>query len=281
MSKNPKYLSLTFLMKGHDHDIWQALLSEWPFESFQDEDDHVIGYIQDHDITSSLLEFISENKGIHFDDYELEPVPDKNWNEVWESSFNPVAVNDYCFIRAEFHKPRKMKFKHVITISPKMAFGTGHHATTYMMIQAMSEIDFKGKKVLDYGCGTGILSVLAAKEGAAKVTGVDIQPEAVENSHEHAEMNGVAPVCEFYLGGLEKVNGDTYDVILANINRNVIIESLPDLKKRLKPEGYLLVSGIMFDDVEIINDHLTAAGMQIEKKNEKDQWVQIKAVNNN
>ena len=277
MSKNPKYLSLTFAMRGHDHEIWQALLSDWPFESFQDEDDRIIGYIQDHDITSGLLEFISENKGIHFDDYELGRVPDKNWNEVWESSFNPVAVDDYCYIRAEFHKPVEKKFTHVITISPKMAFGTGHHATTYMMIQAMSEIDFKGKKVLDFGCGTGILSVLAAKEGAAKVTGVDIQPEAIENSFEHAEINGVTSACEFYLGGLEKTATETYDVILANINRNVIIESLPELKKKLKPDGYLLISGIMFDDVAIIKDHLKAVGMQSNWEKEKDQWVQITA----
>lgn len=268
-------------MKEQDHEIWQALLSEWPFESFQDEKDRIIGYIQDHDITSALLEFISENKGIHFEDYELDQVPDKNWNEVWESSFNPVAVDDYCFIRAEFHKPVQKKFKHVITISPKMAFGTGHHATTYMMIRAMSDIDFNGMNVLDFGCGTGILSVLAAKEGAAKVTGVDIQPEAIENSYEHAEINGVASVCAFYLGGLEKTDDEIYDVILANINRNVIIESLPELKKKLNPDGHLLISGIMFDDVEIIKDHLVAADMQIEKKKEKDQWVQINAVNNN
>lgn len=270
---NLQYLALTFEMGKHDHEIWQALLSEWPFESFHDEGDKIIGYIQDHDITSGLLDFISTNEGKYFSDFELEQVPDKNWNEVWESSFNPVAVDDFCYIRAEFHKPVTEKFKHVITISPKMAFGTGHHATTFMMIRAMSKIDFKGKSVLDFGCGTGILAILAAKEGASKVTGVDIQPEAIENSYEHADMNGVAEVCEFYLGGLEKASSDKFDVILANINRNVILENLPDLAKLLVKNGYLLISGIMFDDEAMIREALQKENIKVLHKDEKDQWV--------
>jgi len=270
---NLQYLALTFEMGNYDHEIWQALLSEWPFESFQDEGDKIIGYIQDHDITSGLLDFISTNKGKYFSDYELEQVPDKNWNEVWESSFNPVAVDDYCFIRAEFHKPVTEKFKHVITISPKMAFGTGHHATTFMMIRAMSQIDFNAKSVLDFGCGTGILAILAAKEGASKVTGVDIQPEAIENSYEHAAMNGVSEVCEFYLGGLEKAGTKKYDVILANINRNVILENLPSLSLLLIDGGSLLISGIMFDDEKIISDALNTENIKVFHKEEKDQWV--------
>src|SRR5688572_10883047 len=273
MKMNLQYLALTFEMGDHDHEIWQALLSEWPFESFHDEGNIITGYIQDHDITSSLLDFISKNKNIYFIDYELAQVPDKNWNEVWESSFNPVAVDDYCYIRAEFHAPVNDKFKHVITISPKMAFGTGHHATTYMMIRAMSEVDFKEKYVLDFGCGTGILSILAAKEGANKVVGVDIQPEAIENSDEHAEINGVSAACEFYLGRLEKAGTSKYDVILANINRNVILESLPDVTDLLNANGVLLISGIMFDDVEVIMEALKKENMRVLNSSEKDQWV--------
>jgi ribosomal protein L11 methyltransferase len=275
---NLQYLALTFEMGHHDHEIWQALLSEWPFESFHDEGDEIVGYIQDHDITSGLLDFISTNKGQYFSDYHLEQVPDKNWNEVWESSFNPVAVDDYCYIRAEFHKPVIEKYKHVITISPKMAFGTGHHATTYMMIRAMSQIDFQGKSVLDFGCGTGILAILAAKEGAAKVIGVDIQPEAIENSYEHAEMNGIAEVCDFYLGGLEKAGDEKYDVILANINRNVILENLPALANLIVEKGNLLISGIMFDDEAMIREALNKENFIVLHKEDKDQWVCIKTV---
>ena len=272
-----KYLAITFDMKNHDHEIWMAMLGEWPFESFHEEEDKIIGYIQDHDITENLMDFISNHMESRFIDFELTQVDDKNWNEVWESSFNPVAVDDYCYIRAEFHKPDQQNFKHVITISPKMAFGTGHHATTYMMLQAMSGIDFKVKKVLDYGCGTGILAIVAAKEGAVEVIGVDIQPEAIENSVEHAAMNGVSDRCKFILGGLEHAVDKAYDVILANINRNVIIESLSQLTNLLSPKGLLLISGIMFDDVEIIGQALSKIDFEITTRNEKDQWVQFTA----
>ncbi len=274
---NPEYLALTFEMGNHNNEIWLALLSEWPFESFHEEDNVITGYIQLHDITEEMVRFISKHEGISFDEYDLTKVPDKNWNEVWESSFNPVTVDDFCYIRAEFHHPIEKKFKHVVTISPKMAFGTGHHATTFMMIQAMAEFDFNSKKVFDFGCGTGILSVLAALEGASNVIGVDIQPEAIENSDEHALMNGVGDQCHFYLGGIEKVNTEMYDIILANINRNVIKENLSELVSLLHPNGNLLISGIMFDDVEMIKAALENEKVNIINSREKDQWVQLSA----
>ncbi|MDQ3017099.1 MAG: 50S ribosomal protein L11 methyltransferase [Bacteroidota bacterium] len=276
--QKPEYLSITFDMGVHHKEIWLAMLSDFPFEAFQEEEKQIIGYILQHDFLHSLVEFISENQGIRFDDYHLDRVPDKNWNEVWESSFNPVAVDDYCYIRAVFH-PVEANFKHGITISPKMAFGTGHHATTYMMLQAMSHIDFKNKMVLDFGCGTSILGIVAAKEGARKIIGVDIQPEAIENSAEHAELNGVSEVCEFLMGGLEITPPGPYEVILANINRNVIIPSLPALKGMLTPGGLLLISGIMFDDEEVVTQPLKKEGLSIQSKNQKDNWLQLTVSN--
>lgn len=275
---NPEYLALKFEMGNHNSEIWLALLSEWPFESFHEEDQLITGYILLHDITEPMVRFISKHEGVSFDEYDLTKVPDKNWNEVWESSFNPVAVDDFCYIRAEFHHASEKNFKHVVTISPKMAFGTGHHATTYMMIQAMAQLDFKGKKVFDFGCGTGILSVVAALEGASKVIGVDIQPEAIENSDEHALMNGVGDQCLFYLGGIDKANAEKYDIILANINRNVIIEYLSELVSLLQPNGCILISGIMFDDVDLITKALQNEKYKIIESRERDQWVQLTAV---
>jgi ribosomal protein L11 methyltransferase len=197
-----------------------------------------------------------------------------------KAHFNPVAIEDYCFIKAEFHPSPEKKYKHVVKIAPRMAFGTGHHATTYMMIQAISKLDIKGKKVFDFGCGTGILSVVAALEGASSVIGVDIQPEAIENSVEHTIMNGVQEQCHFYLGGIEKAGNEIYDIILANINRNVIIENLSKLLQLLHPKGILLISGIMFDDVDIITKGLAKENIRIVEKRERDQWVQLTAVQN-
>ncbi len=275
MTMNPEYFAIRFDMGDHDKEVWQALLSEWPFESFHEEEKTITGYIQRHDILEDMMHFIDEHKGVHFMDYDLSQVEDKNWNAVWESSFNPVAVDKYCYIRAEFHEQGEKEYKHIVTISPKMAFGTGHHATTFMMLQAMEKLDFVNKRVLDFGCGTGILAIVAAMEGAATVIGVDIQPEAVENSFEHAIINGVEPQCHFELGGLDKAGTEPYDIVLANINRNVILDHLAGLKSLLNPDGHILFSGIMFDDVEIVKTTLIKLGFQITEHHEKDQWAQL------
>jgi ribosomal protein L11 methyltransferase len=272
---DPEYFSLIFNTKGHDNEIWMAMLSEWPFESFHEEGDTITAYILRHDITENLLRAVSENQGVRFNEFEMEPVPHQNWNAVWESSFNPVAVDDYCYIRAEFHTGTGDKFKHDIVIAPRMAFGTGHHATTFMMLQAMSKIDFRGKRVLDFGCGTGILSVVAAKEKAVSVTGVDIQPESPENSIEHARLNNVTERCEFLLGGLELAGNGPYDIILANINVTVISAHFEKMKAMLSPGGYILLSGIMTYDRDYMEKNIPFAPLEIIGVNEKNDWMQI------
>lgn len=272
---NPEYFSITFDTNGYDHEITMAILGEWPFESFHEEDTQIIGYILKHDITQELLEQINSYKGTYFNDYEMDLVPHQNWNAVWESSFNPVAVDDFCYIRAAFHPGNTEGYRHEIIISPKMAFGTGHHATTYMMLQAMSKIDFAGKSVLDFGCGTGILSVVAAKEGAAEVIGVDIQPEAKENSYEHALLNYVEDVCTFHEGGLELAEDKHYDIILANINVSVIAAHFERIKEILKPGGYLLLSGIMIYDRAYMEEHISFPPLKALSTLERNEWIQI------
>lgn len=200
----PQFYAVRFDTTGKDQDIWMALLSEWPFESFHQENDVLTAYIEDEAWTKELEDYVDGQTGMWFNSFKLSIVPYQNWNEIWESSFNPVAVDQYCYIRAQFHDPAPKGYKHEMVIAPKMAFGTGHHATTYMMLQAMSKIEFTGKSVLDYGCGTGILSVVAAMEGAREVTGIDIQPEALDNSLEHAVINHVESVCHFYMEDLKK-----------------------------------------------------------------------------
>lgn len=272
---NPEYFAMTFDTEGYNNEIWMAILSEWPFESFHEDGPKIIAYILKHDITQDLLEAVNENKGIRFEEYEMEPVPDQNWNAVWESSFNPVAVDDYCYIRAAFHEGHQRGFKHEIIIAPRMAFGTGHHATTFMMLQAMATIDFKGKRVLDFGCGTGILAVVAAKEGAQQVIGVDIQPESPENSVEHARLNAVMDVCDFRLGGLEVADTGKYDIILANINVTIIAKHFEELKEMLAPEGYILLSGIMIYDKAYMEENISFPPLEVIGQREKNDWIQI------
>lgn len=267
----PEYIAVHFTFDDQDPEIWMALLSEWPFESFHQEESLITGYIQDHDITSDLMQFIEKNKDKYYQDFNLEKVEDRNWNTVWESSFNPVIVDDKFYIRADFHAHVE-NFKHVITIAPKMAFGTGHHATTFMMLQTLADIDLRNKTVLDFGCGTGILSVAAALEGATKITGIDIQTEAVENSIEHAKMNHVSDVCHFLLGDLDVLTENKYDVIFANISRQVIIDNILILDQLLPDRGELLISGIMFDDVEVISLSLSKTNLRVINKKSKDQW---------
>lgn len=272
---NPEYFSMTFNTEGFDNEIWMAMLGEHPFESFHEEEDQIIAYILKHDITQDLLEAIDAAQGTRFQDYHMDMVPHQNWNEVWESSFNPVPIDDYCYIRAGFHTGVQEGFKHEIIIAPRMAFGTGHHATTYMMIKAMSGIDFQGKDVFDFGCGTGILSVLAAKEGAAKVVGVDIQPESKENSYEHAALNYVTEVCHFHEGGIELAGDDHFDIILANINVSVIQKYFEQLKSMLNPGGYILLSGIMVYDQEQVDKNISFPPLEMLAKNQRHDWLQI------
>ena len=270
-----RYKAIVFNTAGDKAEILMALLSEWPFESFFEEKDKVTAYIPATEISTELLSFIDSLSDQYFHAYESIEIEDKNWNEVWESSFDPVAIDKDWYIYASFHQPPDESFKHAIQIAPRMAFGTGHHATTYMMLQAMASLDFKGKQVLDYGCGTGILSVAAAKSGAAEITGVDIQPESVENSEEHMAINKITIPYTFLHGGLELVSQHTYDIILANINLSVIEEHLEQLKAMLRPGGYLLLSGIMIYDKVNMSNRLHFAPLQILDQRERGEWIQI------
>lgn len=272
---NPEYFSLTFSTEGYDNEVLMALLGEYPFESFHEDGNTVLAYVLKHDITKDLLEAVENAEGKWFETFTMDLVQNKNWNAVWESSFNPVSINTYCYIRAKFHTAPKGAYKHEIIIAPKMAFGTGHHATTFMMIEAMSKIDFEEKSVFDFGCGTGILSVLAAKEGASTVVGVDIQAESIENSNEHAESNKVSNQCVFHKGGLELVRNEKFDIILANINDSVIQKHFDDLKQMLQPGGTILLSGIMIYDIEELESNISISPLKIVERKERNEWVQI------
>ena len=225
----------------------------------------------DDDFEQSKTEFLAVVDRFNIE-YKEEVVKAQNWNAVWESSFQPIFVSDYAQIRASFHEP-KSNYKHDLLIDPQMSFGTGHHATTYMMVDMMSSLDFNGKEVMDYGCGTGILAILAAKEGAEKVLAFDIEENAYENSLSNVGINNVENVTVFQ-GILDQVESNmVFDHILANINRNVILDSLEKLATHLVKGGQLLISGILEKDVELIVEKATEAGFEPVKMNTREGWV--------
>ncbi|GAB4494792.1 MAG: 50S ribosomal protein L11 methyltransferase [Saprospiraceae bacterium] len=252
-------------------EILVAYLSEAPFDTFEEAEGGLHAYLPAHaGQTEAERQLLNLQKQFDFT-WDKTFIPSQNWNEIWESNFPPVVVNDFCAVRADFHEPIR-GVKHELVINPKMAFGTGHHETTWQCIAAMEHLPMAGKKILDFGCGTGVLAILASKLGAAKVEAVDIEEESYRNTLENSEVNGVKNVTA-RCGTLSAVQGRDFDGILANINRNVILESLPDLAGLLKPGGWLLVSGILLQDEDIVTEAAAKAGFAKKKKTERGNWL--------
>ena len=231
----------------------------------------------------SLIAYFPEN---NFDSYEINQlllgymhtittIEDRNWNQLWESNFQPVIIENFCAIRADFHEPVN-NMAHEIIITPKMSFGTGHHATTYMMVQQMKDIDFTDKTVFDFGTGTGILAILAEKLGAAYVWGIDVDEWSINNAKENIEKNNCTAV-EVELS--TNIPSKQFDIILANINRNVILHYLPELKKSLSENGCLLLSGLLTTDEKDIVTACTENNLDMIKLIEKNNWISLLFVN--
>lgn len=248
-----------------------AVISDIDFDSFTESETGIEAYIPER-LHTTDTEQLMQQKAEQFNfKFEKKFIPYKNWNAVWESNFEPIEVDDFVYIHADFH-PKKEGFEHSILIQPKMAFGTGHHETTYMMMQIMRSLDFKNKSVFDYGCGTGILAILAAMRGANDLDAVDIELPSYENTIENAEINTVTGIQAFH-GILEDVPQRTYDIILANINRNVIIPSLPELYKRLETNGNLLISGFIKEDENLMEEKATENKFIVVRTERRGNWI--------
>jgi ribosomal protein L11 methyltransferase len=266
------YLKLTIVAEDISvNDILVARLAAYEFNGFVEEDENLVAYINEADFTSELEADLTALTTQYNLKIKRAIVEDQNWNAKWESDYAPVLVDAFCAVRATFHEPITT-VKHEIIVTPKMSFGTGHHATTYMMMKQMEGLNFEGKTVFDYGCGTGVLAILAQKLAAKASDAIDIDSWAYENTIENVEINHCADTITVYCGEIEAAPTKEYDVVLANINRNVILSTMDKMAARLKKGGYLLTSGFLEADVALVLEAAAKHGLKLVHKMEREQW---------
>jgi len=247
------------------------------FESFVETDEGVTAYIQKEEWNENILEDIQILNSDEFEiSYAFEDIEQTNWNEEWEKNFNPIVVDDLCAVRAPFHEPFNTKFD--IVIEPKMSFGTGHHETTHMMIQHILKNDFSAKTVLDMGCGTGVLAILAEMKGASKIDAIDIDNWCYLNSIENVERNNCNNI-SVYEGDVQLIEGKKYDTIIANINRNILLQDLEQYAKCLNKNGALFLSGFYENDIKIIEAECNKYMLKLVETLERNNWVSLKFLN--
>tara|TARA_B110000263_G_scaffold211797_1_gene194951 strand:+ start:1822 stop:2652 length:831 start_codon:yes stop_codon:yes gene_type:complete len=272
-----EYTELNIRLKDIDpfSEIIIARLNEIDFETFEEDTNGVKCYIQSklfnkNKIDSILAKILTQTSL----QYSINKIPQKNWNLEWEKNFKPVRINSRCIIRADFHPPYS-DIEDEIIITPKMSFGTGHHETTYLMINELYNIDLIDKRVLDIGCGTGVLSIISSKRGAEKIVAIDIDEWAYKNSIENSKLNNINNT-KFILGDIDKLSGLTFNVILANINRNIILRDLHIYYRSLSLNGELFISGFLVDDINLILEVAKKLGFSLINKKNKNQWYMLR-----
>lgn len=251
-------------------EIRTAELADWPFESFETAGGELIAYIQAPELAACRAEVdaLLRAAGAEF---RYETIASQNWNAVWESDFEPVDVDGRLRIRAPFHEAAPAGVPEVI-VHPENAFGTGHHATTWLMARELLTLPLQGRRLLDLGSGTGVLAIVAAKCGAAQVDAVDIDDRAEASCRENALLNGVADRIRPLLGDVHCVAGGTYDVIVANINRNILLEAIPCCAAMLPAGGVLLLSGFYESDTAQLTAAAEAHGLRLTATRARDEW---------
>lgn len=270
LNPSGNYIKVSLLLPDDQFEETIALLNTVGFEGFEEEPGQLHAFIPESDFNAesfrNVLSLLRGHTGT-----AIETLKPRNWNEEWERNFQPVEIEGFVQVIPSFKTP-KAGFEHTLWIEPKMSFGTGHHETTRLMMRFCREVDFHGKKVLDMGCGTGILGILALKLGAESLMAVDNDPACVENSKENAALNKVSNI-EICLGGAEILPQGKFDIILANINRNVLLEDGRAYYGALKPGGLLAMSGFFDFDANKVSDFFTSLGMEPSFRNEENGWV--------
>jgi ribosomal protein L11 methyltransferase len=273
------YKELVFQVKSSESyhkDVLIAVLGEINYDTFEEKEDGFKAYINEADFNKDLLESSIEPYTNDFDfSYTTNHVEQQNWNEVWESNFEPIEIKDQVYVRATFHQP-KPAFKYEIVIDPKMSFGTGHHQTTAMIMEYLLETDIQGKCVLDMGCGTAILAILASKLGAKSLVAIDYDPICYESTLENASLNNVENL-KALCGSKEVIPNEQYGIILANINRNILLDQIESYARVLVSGGEIFFSGFYEEpDLQMITEEANKYGINYVSHKKKDLWVAAK-----
>lgn len=256
-------------------EILTALLADVGFESFMETETGLEAYIQHAEFRQELLDDVK----LPFDDtnveYSISELEDKDWNEEWEKNYyQPIVIDDKCIVRSPFH-PAKPEIPIEIIIEPKMSFGTGHHETTSMMIESILEINVTGHRVLDMGCGTGILAILASKRGASEILAIDIDEWCIRNSEENCQLNSTGNII-IKQGDASILSGEgMFDIIIANINRNILLADMKAYLKQLKPGGLILFSGFYESDFNVIDEEAKSLNLRLINRKEKNNWTAL------
>ncbi len=277
------YKELVFEMtsdEAYQKDILIALLGEIDYDTFEETERGFNAYIIETSFNEDLLsETLTPYKDEFKFKYLVNDVKQKNWNEVWESNFEPIEIKDQVYVRATFHQP-KPAFKYEIVIDPKMSFGTGHHQTTAMIMAYLLETDVAGKTVLDMGCGTAILAILASKMGAKSVVAIDYDPVCYDSTLENSTLNNVGNLTA-YCGSKEAIPNEQYQIILANINRNILLDQIERYSEALEVGGKIFFSGFYEEpDLEMITAEAKKYGINYVSHKKKDLWVAAKFIKN-
>jgi ribosomal protein L11 methyltransferase len=269
------YTRLEITCQPEFSDLLIAELAEIGFDTFMETENGVEAFVEEEKYDKPALQLIKEKyAALAPVVFSFDKIQKQNWNEEWEKNYEPINVEDQCLIRAEFHKPHR-QYPYEIIITPKMSFGTGHHQTTYLMVKSQLSIDHKNKRVMDAGCGTAILSVMASKLGAAEVEAFDIDEWSVINGNENIEINKCEHI-HLQQGKITevKINGK-FDIILANINKNVLLDEISIYSDFMNEQGLLLLSGFYTHDIPDLLKESSKYNLKEVKRDERETWASL------
>ncbi|MFR9166042.1 MAG: 50S ribosomal protein L11 methyltransferase [Dysgonomonas sp.] len=273
------YVKVNFVCIPNDdivNSVLSAVIAEIGFESFEEAEEGTTAYVAEELFDKDSLDKILKNFPVEAEiTYTVEEIEEINWNEEWEKNyFKPLIIDDRCIIQSTFHN-QPADYEYNILIDPKMAFGTGHHQTTKLMIKEILKMDLKGKSVLDMGCGTAVLAILASMRGADPIVAIDIDHWAYDNAIENLQLNNIHNV-EVQIGGAEILGSQKFDVIFANINRNILLNDIKKYVSVLNENGELYMSGFYTEDIPVLENECAQFGLKLSGCSEDNNWAEVK-----